>query len=78
MFFRIRTISVVTIYKCHPRNVGKKYQKNPENTILLVVKDNHLLRGSRIIILEKLSAKELKIILLIYFLILKYLGIRST
>ena len=30
-----------------------------ENTGLLVVKDHHLLRGSRIIILEKLSSKEL-------------------
>ena len=30
-----------------------------ENTSLLVVKDHHLLRGSRIIILEKLSSKEL-------------------
>ena len=30
-----------------------------ENTSLLVTKDHHLLRGSRIIILEKLSSKEL-------------------
>ena len=57
---------------------GKKVSKKTENTSLLVVKDHYLLRGSRIIILEKLCAKELKIILLIYFLILKYLGIRST
>ena len=38
----------------------KKYIKQTsENTSLLVVKDLHLLRGSRIIILEKLSSKEL-------------------
>ena len=30
-----------------------------ENTSLMVVKDHHLLRGLRIIILEKLSSKEL-------------------
>ena len=38
----------------------KKYIKQTsENTSLLVVKDLHLLRGSRIIMLEKLSSKEL-------------------
>ena len=38
----------------------KKFIKQTsENTSLLVVKDHHLLRGSRIIILEKLSSKEL-------------------
>ena len=38
---------------------GKKVSKKTKNTSLLVVKDHHLLRGSRIIILEKLSSKEL-------------------
>ena len=38
----------------------KKFIKQTsENTSLLVVKDHHLLRGSKIIILEKLSSKEL-------------------
>ena len=39
--------------------MGKIYQKTSENTSFLVVKDRHLLRGSKIIILEKLSSKEL-------------------
>ena len=34
-------------------------KQTSENTSLLVVKDHHLLRGSRIIILENLSSKEL-------------------
>ena len=34
-------------------------KQTSENTSFLVVKDDHLLRGSRIIILEKLSSKEL-------------------
>ena len=39
---------------------GKKcIKQTSKNTSLLVVKDHHLLRGSRIIILEKLSSKEL-------------------
>ena len=43
----------------------KKCIKKPsENTSLLVVKDHHLLRGSRIIILEKLSSKELYTLLI--------------
>ena len=51
---------MVTTYKCQPRNVEKKCTKQTsENTSLLVIKDHHLLRGSRIIILEKLSSKEL-------------------
>ena len=38
----------------------KKFIKQTsENNSLLVVKDHHLLRGSKIIILEKLSSKEL-------------------
>ena len=37
----------------------KCLKQTSENTSLLVVKDQHLLRGSRIIILEKLSSKEL-------------------
>ena len=37
----------------------KCIKQTSENTRLLVVKDYHLLRGSRIIILEKLSSKEL-------------------
>ena len=43
----------------------KKCIKKPsENTSLLVVKDHHLLRGSRIIMLEKLSSKELYTLLI--------------
>ena len=43
----------------------KKCIKKPsENTSLLVVKDHHLLRSSRIIILEKLSSKELYTLLI--------------
>ena len=38
---------------------NKCIKQTSENTSLLVVKDHHLLRGSRIIILEKLSSKEL-------------------
>ena len=38
------------------KNVSNKHQKN---TSLVAVKDNNLRRGSRIIILEKLSSKEL-------------------
>ena len=34
-------------------------KKTLENTSLLVVKDHHLLKGSRIIIMEKLSSKGL-------------------
>ena len=37
----------------------KCIKETSENTSLLVVKDHHLLRGSRITILEKLSSKEL-------------------
>ena len=37
----------------------KCIKQTSENTSSLVVKDHHLLRGSRIIILEKLSSKEL-------------------
>ena len=37
----------------------QKCIKTSENTSLLFVKDHHLLRGLRIIILEKLSSKEL-------------------
>ena len=37
----------------------KCIKQTSENTSLLVVKDHHLLRGSRIIILEKLNSKEL-------------------
>ena len=38
---------------------GKNVSTKHQNTSLLVVKDHHWLRGSRIIILEKLSSKEL-------------------
>ena len=37
----------------------KCIKQTSENVSLLVVKDDHLLRGSRIIILEKLSSKEI-------------------
>ena len=37
----------------------KSIKQTSENTSLLIVKDHDLLRGSRIIILEKLSSKEL-------------------
>ena len=37
----------------------KCIKQTSENTSLLIVKDHHLLRGSRIIILEKLSSNEL-------------------
>ena len=37
----------------------KRIKQTSENSSLLVVKDHHLLRRSRIIILEKLSSKEL-------------------
>ena len=40
--------------------IWKKCNKQTsKNTGLLVVKDHHLLRGSRVIILEKLSSKKL-------------------
>ena len=38
------------------KNVSNKHQKK---TSLLVVKDNHFLRGLRTIILEAISSKEL-------------------
>ena len=71
----------------------KCIKQTSENTSFLVVKDHHLLRGSRTIILEKLSSKELYSLLIsaidhqavlqkyldiIYFLILNYLGRRSA
>ena len=37
----------------------KCIKQTSENTSLLVAKDHHLLRRSRIIVLEKLSSKEL-------------------
>ena len=46
---------MATTCKRHPRNV----EKNVSNKQITVVKDHHLLRGLRIIILEKLSSKEL-------------------
>ena len=42
-----------------PEMWKKCIKQTLENTSLLVVKDHHLLKGSRIIILEKLSSKEL-------------------
>ena len=42
-----------------PEMWQKCIKQTSENISLLVVKDHHLLRGSRIIILEKLSSKEL-------------------
>ena len=42
-----------------PEMPKKCIKQTSENTSLLVVKDHHLLRDSRIIILEKLSSKEL-------------------
>ena len=48
---------------CHPRNAipemwKKCIKQSSENTSLLVVKDHHLLRSWRIMILEKLSSKN--------------------
>ena len=42
-----------------PEMRKKCIKQTSENTSFLVVKDHHLLRGSRIIILEKLNSKEL-------------------
>ena len=42
-----------------PEMWKKCIKQTSENTSLQVVKDHHLFRGSRIIILEKLSSKEL-------------------
>ena len=42
-----------------PEMLKKCIKQTSENTSFLVVKDHHLLRGSRIIILEKLNSKEL-------------------
>ena len=42
-----------------PEKWKKCIKETSKNTSLLVVKDHHLLRGSRIIILEKLNSKEL-------------------
>ena len=42
-----------------PETWKKCIKQTSENTSFLVVKDHHLLRGSRIIILEKLNSKEL-------------------
>ena len=42
-----------------PEMWKKCIKKTSKNTSLLVVKEDHLLRGSRIIILEKLSSNEL-------------------
>ena len=50
---------LIKTYKCHPRNVEKCIKQTSESTSLLVVKDHHLLTGLRIIIVEKLSSKEL-------------------
>ena len=76
-----------------PEMWRKCIKQTSENTSFLVVKDHHLLRGSRTIILEKLSSKELYSLLIsaidhqavlqkyldiIYFLILNYLGKRSA
>ena len=53
-------MSVGSTYKCHPRNVEKNVSnKHQKILVSWVVKDDHLLRGSRIIILEKLTSKEL-------------------
>ena len=74
-----------------PEMQKKCIKQTSENTSLRS-RDHHLLRGSRIIMLEKLSSKELhsllisaidhqptsQKILIIYFLILNYLGKRST
>ena len=45
-----------------PETLKKCIKKTLENTILLIVKDHHLLRGSRIIILEKLSSLSISAI----------------
>ena len=50
---------LIKTYKCHPRNLEKCIKQTSESTSLLVVKDHHLLTGLRIIIVEKLSSKEL-------------------
>ena len=42
-----------------PKMWKKCIKQTSENTSLLVAKDHHLLRGSRIIIIEKLRSKEL-------------------
>ena len=42
-----------------PEMLKKCIKQTSENTRFLVVKDHHLLKGSRIIILEKLNSKEL-------------------
>ena len=42
----------------------KCIKQTSENSRLLVIKDHHLLRGSRIIILEQLSSKELYLLLI--------------
>ena len=42
-----------------PEMWKKCIKQTSENTTLLVVKDNHLLRGSSIIRLEKVNSKEL-------------------
>ena len=46
------------------KNKNIRNKQASENHSLLVVKDHHLLRGSRIIILEKLSSKELHSLLI--------------
>ena len=71
---------------------GQNYQTNTKNTSLLLVKDHHLYSGSRMIIPGKLCSKELysllisaidhqptwQNILIVYFLILNYLGKKSN
>ena len=56
MLFRTKTSSVGG--KCI-KMIKKCIKQTSKNTSLLVVKYHHLLRGSRIIIFEKLSSKEL-------------------
>ena len=49
----------IQVINAIPEMWKKSIKQTSENTSLLIVKDHDLLRGSRIIILEKLSSKEL-------------------
>ena len=49
----------IQVINAIPEMWKKSIKQTSENTSLLIVTDHDLLRGSRIIILEKLSSKEL-------------------
>ena len=57
-FCRLQLINAI------PEMWKKCIKQTSENTSLLVVKDHHLLRGSRIIILKKMNSKELYLLLI--------------